>query len=158
MKRSTQVALLLMGVTGVGASAYAMAPGKRDCVPPNQQPPAASAAAAISGKDGKNPEPCPTRRSYHSSGSGYYRSSYYSSSPSHWSTPIFARKSGATQTQAGRPPAGSATSLGFSGGSSTSTSTSTARSSSTSTSTSSSTSRGGFGSTGSSVASHSSSS
>ena len=73
-------------------------------------------AAALSGKDGKNPEPCPQRRSYHSSGSGYYRSSYYSSSPSHWSTPIFARGSGAAQqTQAGRPPAGSSTSLGFSG-------------------------------------------
>jgi len=44
MKRSAQVALLLMGVTGAGASAYALMP-PRGCVAPEK--PAAMAPGAI---------------------------------------------------------------------------------------------------------------
>ena len=74
MKRSTQVALLLMGVAGIGASAYAFTSAKRDCVAPG------APAASPVGKDGKL-EPCPPRQTY-SSSSGYYRSTWRSSQSS----------------------------------------------------------------------------
>ena len=146
MKRSTQVALLLMGAAGVGASAYALAPGRRDCVPSGATPPAA--ASRLTDKDPKL-EPCPPRRTYGYSNTGYYRSYWYSSGPSHWSTPIFARRTG--PTTATTTPSNSPTQLGFTGrpgGTTTrpSTSTSTA------------TPRTGFGTIGHSVASHSTSS
>ncbi|MBI3704179.1 MAG: hypothetical protein HY244_10150 [Rhizobiales bacterium] len=96
MKRSSQVALLLMGVTGAGTATYAVMP-TRDCVAPNK--PAALAPGAINPQTlapggtpavapGVTPNaqqavPCqPSRRS-----SWYYRSYWsgrnygYSSSP-----------------------------------------------------------------------------
>lgn len=144
MKRSSQVALLVMGVAGVGASAYAFAPSNRNCAPPSA-PPAASAATAITSKDPKL-EPCPARRSY-TSNTGYYRSHWYSSSPTHWSTPIFARRTGATTTAP--PSTNSPTSLGFTRPGSTTTS----RPSTTTPTT-----RTGFGTIGHSIAAHSTSS
>jgi hypothetical protein len=90
MKRSSQVVLLLMGVTGVGAGAYAMMPPARQCTPapqPGAQPgalaPRASGAPVITGTDmqGIAPPaatPCPTSRWSSSSGGS-----------SHWSRPIF---------------------------------------------------------------------
>ena len=143
MKRSTQVALLVMGVAGVGASAYAFTSAKRDCVAPRATP---QAAAAAVDKDSKL-EPCPPRRSY--SNAGYYRSHWYSSGPSHWSTPIFARRLPANATSV--PPSNSSTSLGFTNRPSTTSTTSRPSTSTTTT-------RTGFGTIGHSVSSHSTSS
>ncbi len=134
MKRSSQVALLLMGAAGVGVSAYALTPSNRDCVPANA-PPRAAAASAITDKDTKL-EPCLPRRA--TSNTGYYRSSWRSSSPSSWWTPIFSRRTGATTTTSTNSP----TSLGFTRPSSTST---TSRTSTTPTT------RTGFGTIGRSV-------
>ena len=150
MKRSTQVALLLMGAAGVGASAYALAPGRRDCVPSGTTPPAA--ASRLTDKDPKL-EQCPPRRSYGYSNTGYYRSYWYSSGPSHWSTPIFARRSAQTSATSTNSP----TSLGFTGPGRPSTSTTTRPSTSTTTSRPSTTGPG-FGTIGRSIASHSTSS
>ena len=105
MKRSTQVALLLMGAAGVGASAYAFTAGRRDCVPAGTPP---TTAAAATDKESRI-DPCPPRNSY-SSRSGYYRSNWSSSSPTHWWTPIFSRRSQSTATTSNQP---SSTSLGF---------------------------------------------
>ncbi len=66
MKRSSQVALLLMGVTGVGATGYAMTRPPANCVP--QGSPAATIAPATPGA--RQAEPCPPRRQW-SSSSGY---------------------------------------------------------------------------------------
>ena len=142
MKRSSQVALLLMGAAGVGASAYALAPGKRDCLAPGAPPPAASTTAAspVAGKDPKL-EPCPPRRSY-TSNTGYYRSHWYSSSAGYWWGPIFNRNPASTTTST--TSTNSPTSLGFT--SKPGSTTTTARPSTTTTTT-----RTGFGTIGRSV-------
>ena len=118
MKRSSQVALLLMGVTGAGASAYALMP-PRGCVAPEK--PAAMAPGAINPQtlapgiaaNGKQATvPCEpgrrstwTRTSYWS-GRSYYgygssttqptaRRSLFSPSRSHTSVPSVGHSSGA---------------------------------------------------------------
>jgi hypothetical protein len=69
MKRSAQVALVLMGATTVGAGSYALAP-RTECVPPGS---AASRPAVAPGTPGQPGEPCrETRRWGSSSGSGGY--------------------------------------------------------------------------------------
>jgi hypothetical protein len=93
MKRSSQVALLLMGVGSVGATAYAMAPA-RDCTAPAQQGTvapglAATDVAAQAQRQAQNP--CPPRRSWSSYSSGHRSSS-------HWSRPIFSGWHGTTTT------------------------------------------------------------
>jgi hypothetical protein len=100
MKRSSQVALLLMGAAGIGVSAYALSPSERDCVPPGTPP----AAAATASKDSKI-EPCPPRRSY--TNNGYTRSYWRTSNGSHWW--LFSRSPRTTTTTS----TGSPTSLGF---------------------------------------------
>jgi hypothetical protein len=111
MKRSSQVALLLMGVTSAGASAYALFP-ERECTPPEK--PAAIAPGAINpqtlapgvAKNANAAPPCTsTRRS--SWGRRYYwssrsdqstgpsrRSSGFSPSTSHTSVPSVGHSSG----------------------------------------------------------------
>lgn len=94
MKRSSQVALLLMGVGGVGATAYAVTPA-RDCTAPAQQSTVASGLAAtdIAAQPQKQAQdPCPSRRSWSS-----YSSSH---GGSHWSRPIFTGRHGTTTTSA----------------------------------------------------------
>jgi hypothetical protein len=133
MKRSSQVVLLLMGVTGVGATGYAMTRPPPNCVPPGGP---AAMAPATPGLPGA--EPCPQRRSWSSSGSGY-RSSWTrtnSSSGSAW--PVFSRTATSATPSGSVPLSGSA-------------STAAPRASTTTTQ------RGGFGSTASSM-SHASSS
>ena len=74
MKRSSQVALLLMGVTGVGASSYALAP-RRDCPPPR-----VPGAAAPGAREFVAQAPaCQPGRSYFTS----------HGSRGYWSRPIF---------------------------------------------------------------------
>lgn len=86
MKRSSQVALVLMGAAGMGAGAYAMMP-RSDCVAPGMPPainaPSTSIHSAV--------QPCPPRSS---SGSRYFWHSY-------WSRPLFSRTS---NTPAGAVP------------------------------------------------------
>jgi hypothetical protein len=93
MKRSAQVALLLMGVGGVGAGAYALTPPRNVCVPQGGAPASTLAPNPASALGAG--EPCPPARAWSSTGSGSgYRSSWTrsSSTASHWSTPILARK------------------------------------------------------------------
>jgi hypothetical protein len=128
MKRSTQVALVVMGVAGVGASAYAFTSNKRDCVAPSVARPATPAAANSAVDTGATPalkvdpklatNPCPPRRTYANS---TYRSHWYSynTGPSYWSTPIFGRRTNTTTA-----PSTSPNSLGFTSRPSTSTTTS----------------------------------
>jgi hypothetical protein len=89
MKRSAQVALLLMGVSGVGAGAYALTPPRNNCVPQGAPPSAVAAnpagAAAV--------EPCPPRRQ--GSGIGSSGRSYFGS----WSS---SSSTSTTTTSAGR--------------------------------------------------------
>ena len=132
MKRSSQVALLLMGVTSAGASSYALLP-PRDCTAPEKA--AAIAPGAINPQtlapggalDGKQATPCDTSR----------RSSW--GHRSYWSNRSYAYGSPQTQTSGRRSlfsPSTSHTSVpsvGRSGGF-----------------------RGGFGGTGHSVSAHSS--
>ena len=137
MKRSSQVALLLMGVTSAGASAYALMP-PRGCVAPEK--PAAMAPGAVNpqtlapgGAPGVQPAvqpaaPCqPSRRSYWG-----YRS--------YWSGRSYGYSSTTTQPSGRRSlfsPSRSHTSVPSVGHSGTGA-------------------RGGFGSTGHSVSGHSS--
>jgi len=83
MKRSAQVALLLMGVSGVGAGAYALTPPRNNCVPQGAPPSAMAANPA----GAPTAEPCPPRRQ--SSGIGSSRSHFgsWSSTSSSTSTP-----------------------------------------------------------------------
>ena len=117
MKRSAQVALLLMGVGGVGAGAYAITPPRNDCVPQGGTPPSAMApnpaGAAVAAA-----QPCPPRRSGSGSSSSRYSSwSRGSSTSSHWSTPIFNRSGASTVPAAGRSgSAGSSSSSGVARG------------------------------------------
>ena len=126
MKRSSQVALLLMGTAGVGAGAYAMTSPRTDCIAPGTPP--SAVAPAVRGKPAL--EPCPPRRS--GSGGYYYRSYWGGGNSSHWSRPIFSRGSATSSaTPSGSVPLASrgsvpSSSRGASGG----------------------VSRGGFGSTG----------
>ena len=93
MKRSAQVALLLMGVGSVGAATYAISPPRNNCVPQDSARPSAVAPnpAATSAA-----EPCPPRRQGIASGRSHYTSySRTGSSSSGWS--IFGRGS-ATST------------------------------------------------------------
>jgi hypothetical protein len=137
MKRSSQVALLLMGVTTAGASSYAFIP-PRDCAASGQ--PAAIGAVnpqtlAPGAAGAANPAAAPCNSNSRSSWYGSNRSSYWSSRSTSSST---------TQASAKRSlfsPSTSHTSVPSVGRSSSS---------------SSSSSRGGFGSTGHSVGSHSS--
>jgi hypothetical protein len=121
MKRSSQIALVLMGATAVGTTAYAMMPPRPECRPPQQQagvpvPPNAAAA-----------QPCGTSRS--SSSSGYSRWGS-SGSSSTWTR----RSQQPTSTSVAMRPSGTSV-PSVSSHPLTSTSSSTA-------------SRGGFGSTG----------
>ena len=134
MKRSSQVALLLMGVTSAGASAYALMP-PRGCVAPEK--PAALTAGAINPQilapgavaDGKQAAvPCePGRRSTWTRSSYWSSRSYYSYGSS--STQPTARRSLFSPSRSHT----SVPSVGHGIGS-----------------------RGGFGSTGHSVSAHSS--
>ncbi|MGH6738382.1 MAG: hypothetical protein ACREDY_05010 [Bradyrhizobium sp.] len=94
MKRSAQVALLLMGVGGVGAGAYAVSPARNDCVPQRNAPASAVAPNPTSALAANTP--CPPRRTGTGSSTrgGYYRSW------SNWSTPIYNR--GSSTSTAGR--------------------------------------------------------
>lgn len=104
MKRSSQVALLLMGVTGVGAAAGGfMITRPQHCIPAGSP---AAAAPAVPGA--KALEPCPARRDWVWSGSNYSRSSSSSSwsrtnasSGSLW--PVFSRR-GTSATPSGSVP------------------------------------------------------
>jgi hypothetical protein len=157
MKRSSQVALLLMGVTGAGAATYSLAPS-RACVPTDRPaavapstavPGAASHGAMTSEMLGpgaasllRPANPCPPRRRWSwGRGSDWsFRSYYYdSSSPS---------TSPSTQTTRRSlfSPSARHTSVPTVGRGSSSRSTGTGGSGS----------RGGFGSTGHSVGAHSS--
>lgn len=139
MKRSSQVALLLMGVTTAGASSYALIPS-RDCAAPNQ--PAAIGAVnpqtlAPVAVGAANPAAAPCSSNSRTSSYGGYRSSYWSSRSN--------TSSSSTQASAKRSlfsPSTSHTSVPSVGRSSSSSSSSS--------------SRGGFGSTGHSVSFHSS--
>ena len=144
MKRSAQVALLLMGVSSVGAGAYALTPPRTNCVP--QGAPPSAVAANPAGAPGA--EPCPPRRqgSGIASGRSHFGSWSGSSSSSRtsstiWSGPIFGRTSTSTPT----PTAGRATSTVPAAGRATSTVPATGRSG---ISSGGSVSHGGFGSTG----------
>jgi hypothetical protein len=131
MKRSAQVALVLMGVTGTTATAAYMMPPRADC---RVQPAPAAAPpptqALPPGVTPKQPNPCGS-----SSSSRSYRS-YHSWSNWGWHSD---RYPGGTSTQ--RPSSSVSTALTSSGGR-------VSAVSSTSSSSSSSTARGGFGSTG----------
>jgi hypothetical protein len=72
MKRSAQVALVLMGATAVGASSYAMAP-RTDCAQPNN--PASRPPVAGSPVPPQSNEPCRQSRRWGSSSGGYSGSS-----------------------------------------------------------------------------------
>ena len=137
MKRSTQVALVLMGAAGIGASAYAFTSKKNDCVPAAK--PSATTPAGATDKNTKLDEPCSPRRS----NTGYYRSYWRSSGPSSWWWPIFNRNPQPTTTTT-TSPSNSPTSLGLT---SRPTTTTTARPSTPTTTT-----RPGFGTTGTSIA------
>jgi len=155
MKRSSQVALLLMGVTGAGAATYSLAP-PRACVP--DRPAAVAPSTAVPGAAShgamtsealapgaasllRPANPCPPRRRW-SWGRGsdwsfrsYYDSSTPSSSPSTPSTrrSLFSPSTSHTSVPTvGRGSSSRSTGSGGSG------------------------SRGGFGSTGHSVGAHSS--
>lgn len=101
MKRSAQVALVLMGATAVGASSYALAP-RTDCVPPGS---AASRPPAVAPGTGQPGEPC--RETRRSSSSGYSRwgssgSSTWRRSSTQTSTSTALRPSGAAVPSTGR--------------------------------------------------------
>jgi hypothetical protein len=137
MKRSSQVALLLMGVTGVGATGYAMTKPPPNCVAPGGPSATKAPAAPVPGA-----EPCPPRRQWSSSGSSYSSwsrtNSSYNSRSSGGIWPIFSR-TGTSATPSGSVPlAGRSATI-------------TTRSSTTTTT------RSGFGSTASSVSRSSSS-
>ncbi len=107
MKRSSQVALLLMGTAGVGAATYSMTTPRQDCIAPGT-PPGAVAPA----KPGQPPlEPCPPRQS-RSSGS-YYRS-YWP-----WSSTSSDRDIAPAARRTARTPPGSVPFSGRSGSSGT---------------------------------------
>ena len=92
MKRSAQVALLVMGVGGVGAGAYALTPPRNNCVAPGGTPPSAMAPnrPGVPAAD-----PCPPRRQGSGIGAGrsygFWSGSGTSgnSSSRSWSAPIF---------------------------------------------------------------------
>jgi len=90
MKRSSHVALLLMGMGSVGAGAYALSP-PRNCSQPDGAPP-----AAVSPATGQPAQECPPRRrwsSWSSSNSHSYSSYSSSSSPGRSSAGWFSRGS-----------------------------------------------------------------
>jgi len=91
MKRSSQVALLLMGVTTAGATSYALIPS-RDCAAPNK--PAAIAPGAINSQTlAPAAVPCDSgRRSW---GSRWYWNSRSSGNTSGWRS-FFSGSSGRT--------------------------------------------------------------
>jgi hypothetical protein len=125
MKRSSQIALVLMGATAVGSTSYAMMP-RNECRPPAQQ----QTGVPVPPNPAAQPEPCrESRRSGSTSSSGYSR---WGSSGS---SSIWSRRSPqptSTSTSVAMRPSGSSVPAVSSHSSST---TSTA-------------SRGGFGSTG----------
>jgi hypothetical protein len=127
MKRSSQIALVLMGATAVGGTSYAMMP-RNECrpVPGAQQP--AGASVRINPATGQ-PEPC--REDRRSSSSSRYSSWGSSGSSSTWSR----RSQQPTSTSVAMRPSGTSVP-------------STSSHSSTSVA-----SRGGFGSTGHGVSS-----
>jgi hypothetical protein len=99
MKRSAQVALLLMGVSGVGAGAYALTPPRNNCVPQGAPPSAVAANSAAAAAA----EPCPPRRQgsgIGSSGRSYFGS--WSSSSSTSTTATSAGRATSTVPAAGR--------------------------------------------------------
>jgi hypothetical protein len=99
MKRSAQVALLLMGVGGVGAGAYAVSPPRNNCVAQGAATP--SAVAPNPAGPVSPAKPCPPRRSGYSGG---YSSGGRYGSWSSWSSPTYSRGStaaGGTRTSSG---------------------------------------------------------
>jgi hypothetical protein len=133
MKRSAQVALVLMGVTGTTATAAYMMPARPEC----RATPAAS--ATVNPPNALSPAAAPTEPCRRRSWSGWRWNSYSHSYSSYSSSD--GRYSNTHSYWSRRAPAAVSTAL-----------TSTGRSSS-STSASSSTSRGGFGATGHAVSS-----
>jgi hypothetical protein len=132
MKRSGQVALVLMGVTGATAAGAYMLPTRPECQAP---PPAPVRDITDLGKPAVQQQPC--NRSSTSSGSRGW----------HW----YSHSSSYGSNSSSRPS--NSTSVGFfSGNSGSGTSSSSSSSSSSSTS---STARGGFGSTGHAMSGHS---
>ncbi|MFL6933571.1 MAG: hypothetical protein ACJ8EJ_02875 [Xanthobacteraceae bacterium] len=103
MKRSAQVALVLIGATAVGASSYALAP-RTDCVPPGST--AARPPAVAPGTQAQPGEPC--RATRRSSSSGYSRwgssggSTWGRSSSTHTTTSTALHSPGASVPAAGR--------------------------------------------------------
>ena len=88
MKRTSQVALLLMGATGIGVGANALTSPRANCMP--------GATPGIQGMPAV--QPCPPGGSSSSSGS---RSTYYGG---HWSRPIFGGFTPASATPSGSVP------------------------------------------------------
>jgi len=134
MKRSAQVALVLMGVTGTTATAAYMMPPRTDCQA--KPAPAAAAAPPLSqalppGVTPKQPSPCRSSSSYRS---------YHSWGNWGWNSH---RDPSGTSTQ--KPSSSVSTALTSSGGRVSAVS---STSSSSGSSSSSSVARGGFGSTG----------
>lgn len=132
MKRSAQVALVLMGVTGTTAAGAYMMPARPEC---RAQPAASTTAgppAALPQKAAQE-EPCRRRSRWGSWRWGSNYSAYSSSDP----------------RNVRRSPTSLSTALTGSRGGSTATSTSASRGGSSGTS------RGGFGSTGHSMSGHS---
>jgi len=84
MKRSSQVALLLMGATGMGAGAYALT-SPRSCVSSNSGTPPAITSPANNANHAA-PQPCPPGSSYGSRTFWFGR----------WAHPIFSSGSSAT--------------------------------------------------------------
>ena len=130
MKRSAQVALVLMGVTGTTATAAYMMPPPRDCGPQQSAPAAAPATNLPPGVTPKQP----TQGSCGRSGSHYYRS---------WSNWGWNSDRDRRYSSGGTPSSAVSTALTNSGGRVGAVSSTTSTSGS-----SSSASRGGFGSTG----------
>jgi hypothetical protein len=139
MKRSAQVALVLMGVTGTTAAGAYMMPPRPEC---RAQPAASTALGPPAALPQKAAQEEPCRRRSRSWGSWHWGSNYSAYSSSDPSRPWYAR----------RAPTSVSTALSGNRSGSTSTSTSAPRSGSTSTT---GTSRGGFGSTGHSMSGHS---
>jgi len=135
MKRSAQVALVLMGVTGTTATAAYMMPS-RECRPSQATPPAAAAPAAGTATPATNLPPGVTPKQPSDCGRSGYRSSYHSWGNWGWN-------SDRRYSSSGTPSSSVSTALTSSGGR-----VGAISSTSTSSSSSSSAARGGFGSTG----------
>ncbi|MEJ0077095.1 MAG: hypothetical protein WDO17_16950 [Alphaproteobacteria bacterium] len=134
MKRSAQVALVLMGVTGTTATAAYVMPSRPACQP------APAASTTVNPPNAMTPGAAPNEPCRRRSWSGWRWNSYSSSHYSSWSSSDDTRYRNPNSYYSRRPSSSVSTGLVASrSGSSGSTSTSSGSSSS---------SRGGFGSTG----------